>query len=201
MNELELTQARNLADARERYVSTLKARDNWGLPLRYAKTEPDKNNSQPWSVKYRELVLRVKTGFLSCLSGGRGVGKTQMAAELMKLVTSDGRPARYTTATRFFMAIKATYKHDQTRTESDVLDEFRRPSLLVIDEIGKRSESEWENNLLFELLNSRYGDMTDTLLIDNRTPKEIEQAIGDSIISRMIETGGIIKCDWESFRK
>lgn len=194
-----IEEARARAEFRDRQQAIAKARDGWGLPMRYAVTHPEPKG--PWGDKYREMALRLRTGFLSCLSGGRGVGKTQMAAELMKVATVQASPARYTTATRFFMAIKATYKQDQTRTESSVIDEFRKPSLLVIDEIGKRSESEWENNLLFELLNSRYGDMTDTLLIDNRTPAEIEKAIGDSIISRMIETGGIIKCDWPSFRK
>ncbi len=99
------------------------------------------------------------------------------------------------------MEIKSTYAKDSKESEEDVLLKFRKPDLLVLDEIGKRGETEWENRLLFELLNDRYNDVADTLLISNHKPEEFESSVGPALASRVNETGGIIDCNWESYRK
>lgn len=98
------------------------------------------------------------------------------------------------------MEIKAAYQ-SADRSEKDVLAEFTRPLLLVMDEIGQRSDSDWENRLLFEFLNRRYHSLKDTLLISNQTVDGFTKSLGPSLISRMQETGGLIECDWPSYRK
>ena len=157
---------------------------------------------EKWWKKFNELRLKLGTGRLLALIGTRGNGKTQLAVSLaIDLMKTHLKSARYTTATAFFMAIKSTYKPNVDEDEAHVIREFSRPALLVIDEIGKRGGSEWENNLLFELLNRRYNDMKDTILIDNRTMAEFVATIGPSLASRMNEGGGVVECDWETFRK
>ncbi len=155
-----------------------------------------------WGEKFTTLKAKLGTGFIIGLVGTRGNGKTQMAVSLaMDSIRSKRRSARYTTATAFFMRIKGTYGKDADEKEGEVVDDFARPRLLVVDEAGKRGGSEWENNLLFELLNRRYNDMKDTILVDNRTLSEFVETIGPSLASRMNEGGGIVDCNWESFRK
>ena len=75
---------------------------------------------------------------------------------------------------------------------------YRNFPLLVIDEISKARGTEWEEQLLYELINSRYGDMTDTLLITNATTEQLKRT-GDSLLSRLQQTGGIIECNWRPF--
>jgi DNA replication protein DnaC len=60
------------------------------------------------------------------------------------------------------MRLKQSYRKDAAETEVAIIKDHRRPSLLVIDEFARRGETDWENNVLFELLNQRYADMTDT---------------------------------------
>ena len=134
------------------------------------------------------------------LTGGRGNGKTQLAVEAMRMVTRAGGPVLFSTAISFFAEVKSTFSRESEFTEKQVADKYRRPRLLVVDEVGKRGGSDWENNLLFDVLNSRYNDIKDTILIDNRSPKEFEEWIGPSVASRMSEGGGIIECNWGSFR-
>lgn len=153
-----------------------------------------------WADAERKIVAKLGTGYLLALVGNRGCGKTQLAVEAMRVRVHKGQRTRYCTATEFFMEVKAAYSHE-TRSEKDVLNEFAKPSLLVMDEIGQRSESEWENRLLFELLNRRYNTLKDTLLISNQSVEEFSKSIGLSLISRMIETGGLIECKWSSYRK
>lgn len=141
-----------------------------------------------------------KDGVIIALIGGRGSGKTQMAVECIRALAREGKVSNFCTAMSFFMRIKSTYRKDATETESDVIRELSSPSLLVIDEIARRSESEWENNLLFELLNRRYNDMLDTIVICNLPKDEFEASMGSSLVSRMTENGGIVDCNWGSFR-
>jgi DNA replication protein DnaC len=67
-----------------------------------------------------------------------------------------------------------------------------KPSLLVIDEAAKRGETEWENRLLFEILNKRYGDFKDTILIANQSREEFSKSMGPAIVRRMDEVGGLM---------
>lgn len=171
----------------------------WNAPIRHVRCTPDRNNA--WGETVAKLIPKLGNGCLLGLIGTRGNGKTQMAVELMSAVTQELRTAYFTSAVGFFMAVKTTYKKDAVVSEEAVLREHVKPSLLVIDEIGKRAENDWENNLLFELVNRRYNALKDTLLIDNRSKAEFIETIGPSLASRMNDGGGIIECNWETFRK
>ncbi len=182
----------------ERPERTLALRANWNAPKRHVLGNPCRNG--PWGKKLATLQARLGKGILIGLVGNRGVGKTQLAVELMKWVTSHGESALFRTAMELIMRFKDTYRQDSEEGELAVLRIHRRPALLVIDEIARRGQTEWENNMLFELLNQRYADMTDTILICNLGMAEFEASLGPSIVSRMQEGGGIIECNWPSFR-
>lgn len=124
-----------------------------------------------------------------------------MAVELMKDVTARGRSALFRTATELLMIFKSAYRPESGDSELDVLRQHRRPSLLVIDEFARRAETHWEDNLLFELLNQRYADVTDTVLLCNLARPELIECLGPSLTSRIVEGGGIVECTWPQFRK
>lgn len=172
----------------------------WRAPQRHVTATPD--FSGDWGSKFETIrdLMNTGKGVSIALVGERGNGKTQLAVELMRMATGQLKSCLFTTAMSFFIAVKASYRKDADQTEQEIMSEFGKPKFLVIDEIGKRADTEWENNMLFELLNRRYNNMTDTLLICNKAKSEFETYIGPSIASRMNETGGIILCDWPTFR-
>jgi DNA replication protein DnaC len=168
------------------------------LPLRHVKTTPLWDNE--WGRTFDAFRSTLGAGALLGLVGERGNGKTQLAVCLAQVVIRKCFwPARYTTATSFFMDLKATFRGESS--ELAVLEDYAAPSLLVIDEFGKRSGSAWEDNLMFELLHRRYNSLRDTILIDNRTVDDFVETIGPSLVSRMNEGGGLVHCDWPSFRE
>ena len=175
-------------------------RSIWNVPPRHAQCSPQKEGVWGKSLKMLSELLSSEDGVTIGLVGGRGSGKTQLAVELMKERTRELHSAYFTTATEFFIAVKSTYDRESQANEETVLRRFASYSLLVVDEVGKRGGSEWENNLLFEMLNRRYNGLKDTILIDNRTKSEFIATIGPSLASRMSEGGGIIECNWPSFR-
>lgn len=154
-----------------------------------------------WLAKLTEIASRVGTGFLIALIGDRGPGKTQMGVELIRRCCETGRSARYVTAMDFFIAVKASYGDGADERERAVIQSFARPRLLVFDEVQERGETDWENRLLTHLIDLRYREERDTLLIANLLREPFIESLGPSITSRLIETGGIVECSWPSFRE
>lgn len=161
----------------------------------------DIDRAGAWGETEARLKSKLGKGFIIAIIGIRGNGKTQMSVEMMRQMAIDRRTSRYCTAMEFFMQIKATYKKDSEQSENEIVQEFSQVPLLIIDEIGQRSENDWENRLLYEVINRRYNALRDTLIISNQEIADLEAALGPSIISRMRETGGIIECTWGSYRK
>lgn len=161
-----------------------------------------KSNSESWDEKYNALAERLGSGFLAALLGDRGTGKTKLAAELVRCHTrTSSRPsALYTRAIEFFMAIRESYRKDGP-TEREQLAIYTRPTLLVIDDAHEKSESAWENRLFALLVDIRYSNLRDTLLISNQKLDEFKISVGASVYSRLVETGGVIVCNWPSFRR
>lgn len=155
----------------------------------------------PWADRFYQLRDRLGSGFMVVLHGTNGNGKTQTGVELIRHHTLENRKsARFVTAMEIFMAIKSAYREKSERDESQVVADFCKPALLVVDEIEKRGETDWENNLLFHIFNKRYNEMKDTLLLSNLGREEVEAHLGRSLVSRLNETGGMIHADWPSRR-
>ena len=199
-NPVEFERRRKDSEDFDRRQSAAKAADvmaGAGIPKRHRSVAI--NSDGPWGETLLKLNAMRGTGFLAALVGSRGNGKTQIAVELIRENAKQLVASKFCCTMEFFIDLKATFRSDK-ESERDVIKAYQRPAFLVLDEIGQRSETEWENRLLFHLINQRYEDSKDTLIIANLEPEQLMAALGPSIASRMNETGGIINCTWPSFR-
>lgn len=71
----------------------------------------------------------------------------------------------------------------------------------VVHNCHQRAETLYEQNTLINLLDRRYDERKCTVIIANQTKEEFAAAMGDSVVSRIHETGDAIICDWPSYRK
>lgn len=168
-------------------------------PKRHSRTIDESKSPTAWIDERDKIIKALGTGFLYALVGRRGPGKTQMAQQAILWSVGNERPALYTRAMSIFLELRATFG-DEHDSELAVIQKHRQPRLLVIDEMQERGETPWEDRMLNHLIDLRYGDMTDTLLIANLKPKALMGSLGESIGDRLGETGGIIECKWPSFR-
>ena len=196
----ELERRRKESEDHDRRQSASKMADvlaGAGIPKRHRSVAIDSDGQ--WGETLLKLNAMRGTGFLAALVGVRGNGKTQLAVELIRENAKQLVASKFCCTMEFFIDLKATFRSDK-ESERDVIKAYQKPAFLVLDEVGQRSETDWENRLLFHLINQRYEDSKDTLIIANLEPEQLFAALGPSIASRMNETGGIINCTWPSFR-
>ena len=179
-----------------------RARALWecsNVPPRHADFQIPKDG--PWRNAYDSLESKIGSGFLYVLMGNRGTGKTQMAVAMIRAYTHQHfRAGVYVKALDVFIALREAYRKDGD-AESRVINRFVSPEFLVIDAMEERGETPFEDRLLNHIIDKRYDDCADTLLITNQSLEYFATSVGASIISRIHETGDKIICNWESFRK
>lgn len=144
-------------------------------------------------------------GAIVGLIGDRGRGKTQVAACVMaEWVRCRIGSVRYIRFAELCMRFRDAIK---TGTETLTLMDFQGEpgqsgrSLLVIDEMDKRADTEHERRTLNTLIDGRYGFGRYTLLIGNDTAEGLMEAVGPTIGSRMHESGGIRPLNGPNYRE
>ena len=182
----------------ERRVRELQAK--WNAPSRHLNRR--EFQGEGWLAKLESLKSKLGTGVLWAFVGIRGPGKTQMAVELMRHQTEKRlKTARYASAIEVFCSLREPYADGATKRELAAISDWVRPELLIIDEAQERAETPWEDRLLTHIVDKRYNDEKDTILISNNTEDMLMRSLGKSIESRLCETGGVVEFNWESFRK
>jgi len=139
---------------------------------------------------------------LIAINGNRGTGKTHLACGLLNLFQAGGRRSnsKYRRAADLFVELKSTF-NDKSKSQGQLIAEWVDADFMVIDEMQQRSGTPFEDALLVNLIDQRYGAMRPTLLIANYpTADDFSAQLDDSVVSRLQECGGIIEATWPSFR-
>lgn len=135
-------------------------------------------------------------------TGATGTGKTHLAIGIIRTLINQGKHCKYTTLYDLLSSIKDTYSKDNPRTEEEIINDYIRPALIVIDEAGMNELSKTDNNLLYRIINGRYVDNKGTVIVSNVDISLIKQNLGDRIIDRLRAGGGtLIDINCESFRR
>lgn len=133
--------------------------------------------------------------------GHPGTGKTHLAVGIGLHLMSIKKLVLFITVQRMVRKMKDSWRKDSTQSESDVIDFFVKPDLLIIDEIGVQFGTEFEKNFIFDVLNERYEKRKSTLLLSNLTGGEVKAFLGERVYDRLREDGGkCIPFDWTSHR-
>ena len=145
---------------------------------------------------------RKKTGLSFLMLGLPGTGKTHLSIGIAFEVMKNGHSSVFTTASRMLRAIKDTYHKGSEFSEMQVLATYETCDLLIIDEIGVQTGSDYEKNIIFDVINSRYENVRPTIILSNLSIDECKLYLGERVFDRMREGGGkAFLLDWPSFRK
>ena len=134
-------------------------------------------------------------GRSAMLLGTVGTGKTHLSTAMLQEVirehAHDGLRGLYATAGSIIRDVKATFGN-RGRTEADVYADLIRPDLLVIDEVGVQHGTDFERQVLFEVINGRYEKIKPTIVVSNLGVTELRQCLGDRAVDRLRDKSGVV---------
>ena len=140
---------------------------------------------------------------MAYLWGIRGTGKTQIAARVgFRMRKASQGVGRRVLVSEYLKLLKSSYNGnmEQKQTIRNLTLRMENAPLLVLDEFTEIRGNEFEQEELTRIVDKRYGKMVPTLIIGNDKPEDAMNILGPSIWSRLQENGGLIECDWESYR-
>ncbi len=100
--------------------------------------------------------------------GDPGVGKTHLAVAILRqvILTRGARGIFYDTRD-LLKLIRGTYNNEVKTTELDVLRPVMEADLLVLDDLGAEKTSEWVEETLNLIVNTRYNERRATIFTSN----------------------------------
>jgi DNA replication protein DnaC len=97
--------------------------------------------------------------------GPTGVGKTYMAAGIVKQLQTEGWTVKWMTAREYLAAIKAEF---EIPGEEGVTDAgIREANLLVLDDVGAEDPTDYNNNKLADLIGTRHQRLAPIIVTTN----------------------------------
>ena len=179
------------------------------IPPRFARAELSTfehdmdTQRQAWqkATAFVEAFPVVDRGLL--LFGPHGVGKTHLAVGILKAcVRSKGARAYFFETRELLRLVRDTYNRSVEETEMEVLKPLLEADLLVLDDLGAERTSEWVQETLGLVVNTRYNAKRPTVFTSNlidvpdaTEPRSFIFQLGARSRSRLIEM-----CDWVEIR-
>ncbi len=152
------------------------------------------------------------------LCGGKGTGKTHLAAGIVNALTNRAIAATFVSVIALMDQLKANYdRNGKPRVNQvDVIHWLAAVDVLVLDDIDKAEFTSYTSQRLFALINQRYEQggyyrRRPVIVTSNHMPADIairwrkkglDELIGDAIFDRFRELcGQFVRVEGESYRE
>ncbi len=118
-------------------------------------------------------------------TGDNGVGKTHVAVSVLReLVTHKGVRGQFWDFHELIREIKNSYNPETRSTELQVLEPVVDVDVLLLDDLGAWKMTDWMNDTLFYILNSRYIAKRATIITTNYQDVDREHALAADPLRR-----------------
>ena len=139
------------------------------------------------------------------LWGTPGNGKTLLACiALNELMFNCAQPGKFIGLSRkFFQTLRHTFdENSPTRGQAiPILETLSTIPFLVIDDLGVQRDTDWEVEMLYNLVDARYTEQLLTFVTTNKNIDDLKGLAGGRIYSRFLEMCYIINVQSPYYRQ
>jgi DNA replication protein DnaC len=144
------------------------------------------------------------------LMGPCGSGKTHLAVAALLEIIAQGKPGRllFSNFQDLIQEILASIDSDHAPSRSEILEPILTADLLVLDELGSQKPTQFVQDMLYYIINTRYNEQRTTIFTTNyldepRDAKEesLETRIGKRLRSRLFEMAERVIVDADDYRR
>lgn len=139
------------------------------------------------------IITDIKRGIGAYICGPVGTGKTYLASAVARVAIDSGMSVKVTDTLSIMATLKSSYRDGVS--EDSVLNALSQCQLLVIDDLGKESPTDWTLSQVFRVINDRYEMMRPVVITTQfsksdliyRLAKNGDAETAVAIVSRLFE--------------
>jgi DNA replication protein DnaC len=131
----------------------------------------------------KTIIARKEKPVGILFAGSMGLGKSHISAAACHAMAAEGRSAAFITISQLKRKLTSTFNNGSKVTADEIMDYLRSVDLLVIDDIGQHAQSEFVDETLFDLLESRQGKAN--IFTTNLDGRSLIDALGRRIYERV----------------
>jgi DNA replication protein DnaC len=115
------------------------------------------------------------------LTGGYGCGKTHLAAAIANYRLEQGDSVLFVNTPDLLDHLRTTFDPSSTVTLDERFEQVRTCPLLILDDLGAHSNSEWAQEKLYQLINYRYVEKLPTVITTNDSREELDPRLNSRL--------------------
>lgn len=155
-----------------------------------------------------EVALTIATRYAEnpegwlLLEGTYGCGKTHLAAAIGNQRLQKGELVMFVTVPDLLDHLRSAYAPSAEAPYDETFERIRNAPMLILDDLGAESPSQWAKEKLFQLLNHRHSHRLPTIITTNVDPDTLDPRIRSRLLdSELIKRGKIIAPDYRTYAR